>query len=156
DVYSLGVTLYELLTGTPAVDGKDREEILNALTGDEPRRPRAIDAAIPRDLETIVLKATEKDAADRYATAGALADDMRRFLEHRPIQAKPSSLAKKLRKWAQRHRGIVTTAVALLTALAITLAVSTVLVWRAYQAEAEQRRRADANYQAAEEERRLA
>src|SRR5438105_6902207 len=73
DIYSLGVTLYELLTGTPAVTGRDREEILNAITLEEPRPPHALDAAIPRDLETIVLKAMAKNAAERYATAQELA-----------------------------------------------------------------------------------
>ncbi len=79
DVYSLGVTLYELLTGTPAAAGKDREEILNAITLAEPRPPRAVDSAIPRDLETIVVKAMAKEPVERYASARELADDLHRL-----------------------------------------------------------------------------
>src|SRR5207249_12255418 len=68
DIYSLGVTLYELLTGSPAVIGKDREQILNAITLDEPMPPRSLDPAIPRDLETIILKAMAKRPEQRYRT----------------------------------------------------------------------------------------
>jgi serine/threonine protein kinase/tetratricopeptide (TPR) repeat protein len=107
DVYSLGVTLYELLTGTPAVKGKDREEILNAITLDEPQPPRALDSAIPAELETTVLKSLEKNPTDRYATAQELADDLRRFLEHRPIQARRPSWGRVAAKWVRRHRGLV-------------------------------------------------
>jgi serine/threonine protein kinase len=87
DVYSLGVTLYELLTGRPAVEGRDREEILNAITLKEPRPPRTVDASIPQDLETIVLKALAKEPGERYATAKELADDLRYFHEDKPIRA---------------------------------------------------------------------
>src|SRR5262249_48671663 len=69
DIYSLGATLYELLTGKPAVKGKDREEILNAITLDDPQRLTALNAAIPRDLETIVHKAMSKNPLERYASA---------------------------------------------------------------------------------------
>jgi serine/threonine protein kinase/Flp pilus assembly protein TadD len=118
DIYSLGVTLYELLTGTPAVGGKDREEILNAITLQERRPPRALEAAIPPDLETIVLKAMEKTPTDRYATAQELADDLRRWLDDRPIQARRPSLVQRVRKWGRRHRvAVVATAACLLVTL---------------------------------------
>jgi serine/threonine protein kinase/Flp pilus assembly protein TadD len=127
DVYSLGVTLYELLTGTPAMKGKDREEILNAITLDEPQPPRALDSAIPPDLETIVLKALEKNPADRYATAPELADDLRRFLEHRPIQARRPSWGRVAAKWVRRHRGLVGSLAGVTTLSAVILVAG--LIW---------------------------
>jgi eukaryotic-like serine/threonine-protein kinase len=126
DVYSLGVTLYELLTGRPAVDGKDREQILNAITLDEPRLPRSLDPAIPTELETIVLKAMEKEPADRYSTARELADDLRRYVEDKPIKARRATLLQKLRKWCHRHQPVVTTAIVSAVAL---LALSVALLW---------------------------
>src|SRR5262249_19725601 len=74
DVYSLGVTLYELLTGRPAVIGKDRQEVLRNIAFAEPAAPRRVDLSIPVDLETVVLKATAKNPRERYATAKDLAD----------------------------------------------------------------------------------
>jgi WD40 repeat protein/serine/threonine protein kinase len=127
DVYSLGVTLYELLTGTPAINGKDREQILNALTLDEPRPPRDLDAAIPHDLETILLKAMAREPAERYTTAKELADDLRRFLEHRSILARRPSWLQCVRKWVRRHQAVVT---ATSLTLAAALAVSAALIWR--------------------------
>jgi serine/threonine protein kinase/Flp pilus assembly protein TadD len=120
DVYSLGVTLYELLTGTPVVVGKDREEILNAITLDEPPRPQKLDSATPSDLETIVLKAISKYPAERYATAQEFADDLRHFLEDEPIRARRPSMLVRARKWARRHKALVAGAAAtLLMGLAV-------------------------------------
>src|SRR5262249_22153277 len=121
DIYSLGVTLYELLTGTPAMAGKDREEILNAITLEEPRPPRVLDTAIPHDLETVVLKAMAKEPVERYATAKELADDLHRFLEHRSILARRPSWLQSVRKWVRRHQAVVTaTALTLAGALAVS------------------------------------
>src|SRR4029453_6520441 len=75
DLYSLGATLYELLTLQPTFDGKDRQELLRQIAFEEPRPPRRLNKAVPAELETIVLKALEKNPADRYATAQELADD---------------------------------------------------------------------------------
>ena len=88
DVYSLGATLYELLTLEPAFEGSDRQALLHRIAQDEPRRPRALNPALPSDLETIVLKAMAKDPVSRYATAAALAEDLRRFLDDQPILAR--------------------------------------------------------------------
>jgi serine/threonine protein kinase len=88
DLYSLGVTLYELLTLRPAVEGADRQEVLRRIAFEEPVAPRQLNRAIPTDLETIVLKAMEKSPEERYATAQELADDLRRFLADEPVQAR--------------------------------------------------------------------
>jgi serine/threonine-protein kinase len=104
DIYSLGVTLYELLTLRPAVDGKDRSEILRRIAEQEPASPRKLNPAVPRDLETVLLKAMAKEPSSRYATARELADELRRFLENRPIVSRPPSLLDRAAKWARRHR----------------------------------------------------
>jgi serine/threonine protein kinase/tetratricopeptide (TPR) repeat protein len=107
DIYSLGVTLYELLTLEPAFAGRDREELLRQITFEEPRSARRLNQAIPAELETIVAKAIEKNPAERYATAQELADDLRRFLEDKPIWARRPTLVQRLRKWGRRHRAVV-------------------------------------------------
>ena len=80
DVYALGLTLYELLLLRPAFDVPDRLKLIEQIKVEDPPRPRALDSRIPRDLETIVLKAIHKDAQDRYPSADALGEDLRRFL----------------------------------------------------------------------------
>jgi serine/threonine protein kinase len=128
DIYSLGVTLYELLTGRPAFDGTDRGELLRAITEIEPPRVRTLARTAPTDLETIVHKAMEKVASDRYSTAGELAADLRRYLEHRPIIAQPPSLVTRSRKWLRRHTAAATTAVGVLVLAVIALAIGAVIL----------------------------
>jgi serine/threonine protein kinase/tetratricopeptide (TPR) repeat protein len=122
DLYSLGVTLYELLTLEPTFGGRDREELLRQIAFEEPHRPRQRYKYIPAELETVVLKAMEKNPAERYATAQELADDLGRFLEDRPIQARRPTLAHRLRKWARRHPSL-TIGLAAALAAAVVLAV---------------------------------
>ena len=86
DVYSLGATLYELLTLDPAFGGRDRQELLRQIAFEEPKPPRRIAKGVPAELEIIVLKAMSKNPADRYGTAQELADDLRRFLDDKPIR----------------------------------------------------------------------
>jgi tetratricopeptide (TPR) repeat protein len=120
DIYSLGMTLYELLTLEPAFAGRDRHELLRQIAFEEPRSPRRLNPALPAELETIVLKAVEKNPTERYATAQDLADDLRRYLEDKPIRARRPTLWHKSKKWARRNRAVVWTAGAcLLLALAI-------------------------------------
>src|SRR5205807_2017595 len=88
DIYSLGLTLYELVTLRPAFAESNRARLIERILHDESPRPRKLDRAIPADLETILLKAVAKEPGQRYATAAALAEDLRRFLADRPIQAR--------------------------------------------------------------------
>jgi WD40 repeat protein/serine/threonine protein kinase len=104
DVYSLGATLYEVLTLRPVFEGDDRLELLRRIADEERPAPRRIDSAIPRDLDTIVRKAMAKDRDERYATAGELADDLGRFLENRPILARPPGAIDRGTKWVRRHK----------------------------------------------------
>jgi tetratricopeptide (TPR) repeat protein len=126
DVYSLGATLYELLTLRPAFDGETRQELLRQIAFEEPRRPRKLNKAIPGDLETIVLKAMEKNPQDRYATAQELADDLGRFLKDEPIRARRPTVVQRMRRWARRHRPVVLTAAAALVLMALVLTGSAV------------------------------
>jgi len=103
DVFSLGVTLYEFLTLARPFKGRTVQDVLSSITGKSPRPPHLLNPEISRDLETIVLTAMEKDPARRYATAGEMADDLGRFLEHRPIAARPIGVATRTRQWVRRN-----------------------------------------------------
>jgi eukaryotic-like serine/threonine-protein kinase len=107
DVYGLGATLYELLTLHPAFEDTHRAGLVERITRDEPRLPRRLDAHVPRDLETIVLKAMAKEPARRYAGASELADDLRRFLADRPIRARRASLVERGWRWCRRNPALV-------------------------------------------------
>jgi serine/threonine protein kinase/tetratricopeptide (TPR) repeat protein len=130
DVYSLGATLYELLTLRPAVDGHDKHELLRKIAFEEPTRPRKIDRAIPTELETIALKCLAKNPNERYATAGELAADLRRWLDHQTIRAKPPTLRQRTTKWARRHTAAVWAAAIVLLLSTIGMGVSTAIVVR--------------------------
>jgi WD40 repeat protein/serine/threonine protein kinase len=135
DVYSLGATLYELLALEPPFRGTDRQELLRQIAFEEPRAPRRLNPAMPVELETIVLKALAKNPEERYPTAQELADDLRRFLEDKPIRARRPSLAQKLKKWARRHPGMVWTAalsaLLLLASTTVLLAINNALIQKA-------------------------
>src|SRR4051812_35219147 len=93
DVYALGLTLYEMLAQRPAFDETDRSRLARRMTSSVPPRLDRFDPGLPRDLVTIVHKAMARDAADRYQTPGAMAEDLRRFLDDRPIAARRTGLA---------------------------------------------------------------
>jgi len=113
DIYALGLTLYELLTLRPAFDGRDHQELLRQIALDEPISPRRLNPAVPRDLETIVLKAIAKDPSSRYTTAQDLAADLRRFMDDKPILARRPGIPERTLKWARRHKELVATAAAI-------------------------------------------
>jgi tetratricopeptide (TPR) repeat protein len=156
DVFALGVTLHEMLTLEPAYDGHDRQEVLHQIAFDVPRALRQVNRALPAELETIVLKAMEKNPGDRYACAQELADDLRSFLENKPIHARRPGLKEHVTKWAWRHKPLVTAGGLVLLVAVVALAVCMVLVWQEKErtvvalAEAEkQGRRAEMNFQKA-------
>jgi len=103
DVYSLGVILFELLTGERPFRGSTRMLIKQVIENDPPR-PRKLASTVPRDLDTICLKCLEKDPARRYATAEAMADDLRRYLAGKAILARPISPAARVYRWCNRNR----------------------------------------------------
>ena len=112
DIYSLGLTFFELFTHEPAFAATDRQELLRQISFEEPVRPRRLNKVIPVDLETILLKAIEKNPADRYQTAADLAADLQRFADDRPIQARRPTVVQKTNKWCRRHRSLVATVLA--------------------------------------------
>lgn len=122
DVYGLGLTLYEMLTLRPAFAASDRVRFVERVQNEEPPRPRKVDAHIPLDLETIVLKAIAKEPARRYPTADAMAEDLRQFLGGRTISARRSSPPEKLWRWCRRNP-VVSALLAAVTALLVTIAV---------------------------------
>jgi eukaryotic-like serine/threonine-protein kinase len=124
DVYSLGATLYELSTLRQVFDGDDRADLLRRIMAEEPVPPHQLDPAIPLDLETIVLKALAKEPAERYATAGDLAEDLTRFLAGQPIRARRLSWAGLGVKWARRQWKAVAAAGVMTTAMLIGVAVA--------------------------------
>jgi WD40 repeat protein/Flp pilus assembly protein TadD len=122
DVYALGLTLYEMLTLRPAFDAHDRLKLIEQIKTEEPRHPRTLDPRIPRDLETIILKAIDKDPKRRYATAEALAQDLQRFIEDRPVLARRSSVVERAWRTCKRNPLASTLAAGLLLVLATGLA----------------------------------
>jgi WD40 repeat protein len=129
DVYSLGLTLYELLALRPAFDHPEPNQLIKQVTADEPPRLDRLNAALPHDLVTIVHKAIDREPARRYQTAGELAADLQRFLNDEPIRARRASSTERLIRWARRHPSLAAalTAIALML-IAVTIASSVAAV----------------------------
>ncbi len=103
DIYSLGLTLYELLALRPAFEETDRVRLVRLITGDEPPRLRKLNPEVPRDLETVIHKAIDRDPDHRYQTAAELAEDLKLFVEDRPVRARPASEVEKFLRWCRRN-----------------------------------------------------
>ena len=123
DVYSLGLTLFELLTLRPVYDAKDQRGILRQLENSGTLSVRSINPAVPVDLETIILKAVSRSSDERYTTAQELADDLQRHLDNRPVQARRPGPMQRLRKWTQRHKSMAIALTASMFLLLSTVAV---------------------------------
>jgi len=153
DIFSLGVTLYELLTLRPAFEESDRSQHLNGPSCiAEPVAPRKIDPGVPRDLETIVLKCLATDAGMRYPTAADVAADLRRFLSDRPIRARRVSAVERTWRWCHRNPALAAMsglAALLLVAVVVTALAGRVQTRRAYAGAGKAMTQADATYRLA-------
>ena len=118
DIYSLGATFYELLTLRPPLDGDSREQVINRILVDAPRPLRKVDPRISRDIETIVMKCLQKEPAQRYQSAAAVAEDLRRFEDGLAIRARRMSLVRRGWRWVRRHP-VRVSAVALILLLSL-------------------------------------
>ena len=166
-MYALGLTLYELLTLRPAFDDTNKAKLIEQVLHDAPLPLRKIDAHVPRDLETVVLKCLAKEPGERYATAEALAEDLRRYLADRPVKARRASNAERLWRWCRRNPAVASlTAVALVLLIAVAFVASVSAIWLGaerdrvvgvnrdlktqYEKTEEERRRADDEWKRAE------
>jgi serine/threonine protein kinase/WD40 repeat protein len=152
DVYGLGATLYELLTLRPAYADTDQMRLIDTVLHEPPMPPRKVNAHIPRDLETVVLKCLAKDPAERYASADVLADDLRRFLADRPILARRCNRREQIWRWCRRNPALAAlggSVLGLLVVIAVGGVVLSLLLHEALgQAQLAQIRAGDAEREA--------
>ncbi|MCA8968302.1 MAG: protein kinase [Planctomycetes bacterium] len=130
DVFALGATLYELLVLQPAFHSPDRLHLIERITKEDPKPPRSIDPSVPVDLETIVMKALEKDPRRRYESAKELGDDLQRFVEHQPIHARRTSPLGRVRRWVARNRALATSIAVIATLVTGTALFTTIVAVR--------------------------
>jgi serine/threonine protein kinase/tetratricopeptide (TPR) repeat protein len=143
DLYSLGLTLYELASLRRAYDERDRYRLIDRVRREEPPRLRTRAPRVPRDLETIIQTAIAREPSRRYPRAGDMAADLRRFLEGRPIQARRASHPERFARWCRRNPWVAGLSAAVLASLILGTVVSTVQAFRARRAEAETRLQRD-------------
>jgi serine/threonine protein kinase len=151
DVYSLGATLYCLLTGQPPFGGDDVGSILRKVQQGEFPRPRQRDARIDPALEAVCLKAMALAPADRYPSARALAEEIERWMADEPVLAHREPWARRAARWGRRHRTLVASAAVLMVASVVGLTIGTILLGQANRRTERQRQLAMANFHAAEE-----
>jgi tetratricopeptide (TPR) repeat protein len=149
DIYSLGVTLYELAALRPAFAETDRQRLIHQVVEHEPPLLRAINPRVPQDLQSIVLKAMAKDAVDRYRSAGDLVGELRRFLKGEPVQAKKPTLWQQSVKWCRRHPAWVSALVATCLIVILVLSVATMFVLQSRATALAEQERAEANLELA-------
>jgi len=124
DLWALGVTLYECLTMQLPFQGATRQAMVQSILTREPIRPRQVNAAIPKDLEVVVLTALDKDRDSRYATALDLAEDLRRVRENEPILARPASVMTRLDRWVRRKPALSAALAALMIAVSAVITLT--------------------------------
>jgi eukaryotic-like serine/threonine-protein kinase len=130
DIYALGLTLYEMVALRPAFEQTARQALIRQVIEEEPPRLRKLDPSIPRDLEMVIQKAIAREPASRYATAGALAEDLSRFLDDKPVRARDIGMLERSWKWARRRPATASLLFGLVAAILIGLA-SVTWQWRA-------------------------
>jgi tetratricopeptide (TPR) repeat protein len=129
DVYSLGATLYELLSLRPPFQESDRVKLIEQVLHAEPTAPRKLDRQVPRDLETLVLKALAKEPGQRYTTAEQMAEDLRRFAADRPILARRITPAERTWRWCKRNPGLAAANIVAATLMMILALGATIAAW---------------------------
>lgn len=146
DVFSLGVVLYEALTGRPPFQAETVSKTLQQVAEHEPVAPARLDPTVGRDLDTICLKCLEKRPERRYATAGSLAEDLQRFLDNRPILARPTGPLENLARWCRRNPPLAASLAGLLAVFAAAFVLVSWSYWRAeaaFEEEARQKQEAE-------------
>ena len=172
DIYSLGATLYELLTLRRPFEEENKAALVHKITTEVPASPRSLNSTIPIDLDTIVMKCLASDPNHRYLNAAELADDLTAFLADKPIKARRPSVGERISRWARRHRPLVAIAIVASLCLTLGLAAATAMIAReqartasalkdvsqrerallvALGSQERQRRKAEANLQRAEQ-----
>ena len=129
DTYAVGATLYEMLALRPAFAERDQIRLINQVTHEPPAPLRQHDRRIPRDLETLVLKAMAKDPKDRFATSGELRDELRRFLEGRPIRSRPVGVYERSWRWCKRNPMLAAATIAAAVLLAFVVVSAPIAAW---------------------------